>query len=87
MEYITTTELRTQSPRLINSLKKGYNVSLIYRSRVIGEIKPKQETVKTFSSRRVGKIVNKMNLTPIPQKERKRIYEQRLREKYGKNIS
>lgn len=40
MQYITTTELRTKTPELIETLSRGQSVILIHRSKVIGEFKP-----------------------------------------------
>jgi len=42
MNYITTTELRTKSSNLVESLLKGEEINLIHRSKVIGAIVPKE---------------------------------------------
>ena len=46
MDYITTTELRTQIPKLIANLFKGNRVNLVHRSKIVGEIIPKKKEIK-----------------------------------------
>ena len=48
MQYITTTQLRTESKELVKVLQEGRSVDLIHRSRVVGEIKPKIYDPKPF---------------------------------------
>ena len=88
MNYISTTDLRTQSRKLIATLKKGESVSLIYRSKGVAEIKPKKE-VKVFtksSIKKLRELVRKLNLPKISYKERDRLYRKHLMEKYGKGL-
>lgn len=87
MDYITTTQLRTNTPRLLTALQMGQTVDLIHRSEVVGEVGPKKiKGVKIFSAKRMEKIVNAMNLKPIEYKDVKQAYRKHLIEKYGKNI-
>ena len=86
MTYLTTTELRTKSSQLVASLKKGAHVSLVHRSKIIGVISPIPEE-NTFDSETFEKLRNKLNLKPTTIKEREILYQKRLKEKYGKNIS
>ncbi|KKQ59325.1 MAG: hypothetical protein US80_C0013G0002 [Candidatus Daviesbacteria bacterium GW2011_GWA2_38_17] len=85
MQYITTTELRTQSSELVEILKQGGSVSLIHRSKVIGKIEPAQKNpiaitdIKAF--RKALAEIQPKKL--IPRKDRDRVYRQRLMEKYG----
>ena len=88
MHYIRTTDLRTHSRKLIATLKKGESVSLIYRSKVVAEIKPKKE-VKVFtksSIKKLRELMRKLNLPKISYKERDRLYRKHLMEKYGKGL-
>ncbi len=89
MEYITTTNLRTQSSDLINTLKKGGSVSLIHRSQVVGVIKPKKESKALTKSDidKLRQLAKTLNLPKISYTERDRRYRMQLMEKYGKNIS
>ena len=89
MDYITTTGLRTKSTQLVSSLSKGNTISLIHRSKIIGEIKPKKETrvlIKT-DIKQLKKLADLINLPKFSYKERDRIYRKHLMEKYGKGLS
>lgn len=86
MQYITTTDLRTKSSELVNSLSKGSTVSLMHRSRIIGEIKPVKKT-KPFNAKEFKKLVDNLNLPQTTYSERDRIYKRHLMKKYGKDIS
>lgn len=86
MQFITTTELRTKSSKLVNTLKEGGSLRLIHRSKVIGEILPTYEP-KPFDPDKFEKFLD--NLKPkrlIPKKHREKIYRKHLEEKYGKNL-
>lgn len=85
MNFITTTQLRTQSSDLVEILKKGGSVSLIHRSKVIGEIKPK-ETPKPLTIEDVNqlkKLAKDLNLPKTSYKQREGLYRKHLMEKYG----
>jgi len=88
MNYITVTELRTKSSKLIKSLLKGEDFSLIYRSKVVGRIKPIQNEEKLIVSDKIVPYLAKIS----PKKHKKpesraKIYKQHLNEKYGKSVS
>lgn len=86
MEYITTTNLRTQTSQLVDALKKGGAVSLIHRSKIIGKIQPAQK-VKPFDAKAFLKIVNSLNLPKTTYIQREKIYRKHLMGKYGKGLS
>lgn len=89
MDYITTTNLRTQSSELVETLKRGGVVSLIHRSKVVGVIKP-VKVVKTLTKTDIDqlkKAAKSLNLPNISYKERERIYRKHLMDKYGKGFS
>ena len=89
MNTITTTNLRTQSRKLVQSLKEGSAVKLIHRSKVVGTIKP-QKNAKVFSSadiKDLRKLAKDANVPPFTYKERDRLYRKRLTQKYGKDLS
>lgn len=89
MDSITTTNLRTQSSDLVNTLKKGGAVSLIHRSKVVGVIKPKKEP-KVLTRTDISKLkelAKELNLPKNSYKEREKIYREHLISKYGKGIS
>lgn len=88
MNYITTTDLRTKSSKVVDELKKGSTITLVHRSKVIGEIKPKKET-KVLTKKDIEKlkeIAKKLNLPKMSIKQREKIYRKHLMEKYGKNL-
>ena len=87
MDYITTTNLRTQSSKLVNELKKGNSVSLIHRSKIVGVIKPAYPEGKPFSVEKFKKLVERLNLPKTTYKEREKIYRAHLEKKYGKGLS
>ncbi len=88
-QFITTTELREQSSKLIKALFSGKGVNLIYRSRVIAQINP-----VSFSEKIIDNPVELENLffalkskKIIPKEKRKEMYKKHLKQKYGKNLS
>lgn len=89
MNYITTTDLRTKSSKLVYTLAKGNSVSLVHRSRIIGEIKPKKQ-VKTLTKQDIEdlkKLAAELNLPKTTYAEREERYRTHLMKKYGKNLS
>lgn len=87
--FITTTELREQSSKLIQSLINGKTVNLIYRSKIIAKINPLYFEEKIIEDPKI--LENLFNsLKPkkiIPPKKRKQVYRKYLKQKYGKNLS
>lgn len=62
MQYITTTELRTESPKLIETLKIGQSVALIHRSKVVGKVHPAFEP-KPFDTNILFDLAARLPLT------------------------
>ncbi len=89
MNYITTTDLRTRSSKLVEFLKQGQSVSLVHRSRVIGEIKPKKEPKPLTEEdiKQLKKLASELNLPKLSYKKREVRYRKHLMEKYGKSFS
>lgn len=88
MNYITTTDLRTQSSQLVNSLKQGKKVSLVHRSQVIGEISPAKTDVKSFTIKKFREFIKTVApKNALSYQERNQRYRKNLEEKYGKNLS
>ena len=91
MNYITTTDLRTKSTELIKTLKEGKRISLVHRSRVVGEIRPAypEETErKTITDvKKFEEAFRKLKPKRlIPRKDRDKVYRKHLMEKYGKGL-
>lgn len=88
MDYITTTNLRTESSKLIEDLKKGRSVSLIHRSKIVGVIKPASLTAGSIDAAELRKFLTGVKPKKlVPQQQREKAYRRNLLEKYGKNIS
>ncbi len=83
MNYITTTDLRTQSSQLVQSLRKGKKISLVHRSQVIGEISPVNLGVKTFDVEKFRNYVKESKPGDVlSNQDREHIYGKHLEEKY-----
>ena len=90
MQIITTTELRTKSKELINTLLSGRSVSLIHRSKIIAEFKPKKASPKVFSvkdAEEIIKIAEKMGLPKLSDEEMDKKYREAIMKKHGKGLS
>ncbi len=88
MNYITTTDLRTQSSQLVQSLKLGKKISLVHRSQVIGEISPVRTDAKSFDIKRFRTFVKTAKLQDnLSYQERDKLYRKHLEKKYGKGLS
>jgi len=87
MNYITTTQLRTMSSKLINSLLRGEKVNLVHRSKLVGVIKPEIQKTKIFNAKRFLKNTRKIHLPILDDKKIEKRYREHLNEKYGKSIS
>ena len=87
MNYITTTDLRTQSSKLVQSLKEGKKISLVHRSRVIGVIEPSHEEPKKFDAVKFKQFVKDLNLSRTTYAQREKKYRAYMMKKYGKDIS
>lgn len=89
MQYITTTELRTMSKKLVETLREGQSVDLVHRSRVVGRVQPIQE-LKPLTKEDIEKIkqlAKKLNLPKLSYRERERRYRKHIMEKYGQGLS
>ncbi len=89
MDYITTTDLRTKSSQLINSLEKGSSVPLVHRSQIVGIIKPQKKLTMLSQAdiTELKKLAKKASLPARTYDERQKLYQKHLQKKYGKNIS
>lgn len=88
MNYITTTQLRTQSSDLIANIMAGRSIQLIHRSKVVATISPAvDKSPKFFNAERFGKLVDKLNLPKTTYEQRDRIYRKHLMDKYGQGLS
>lgn len=87
MNYITTTDLRTKSTELVDSLKNGRSVSLIHRSQVVGKIVPDGDTkLKTIDAKKLEGIINDLDLPVLTLTEIDRRYRKAMMQKHGKGL-
>lgn len=87
MQYITTTQLRTESRKLIKTLTAGGTLRLIHRSKIIGEIMPTYEP-KPFNPAAFEKFLDRLKPKKlVARKDRDKIYRKHLEDKYGKGLS
>ncbi len=87
MQYITTTELRTKASQLVKELKNGSSVTLIHRSKVVGQFRPAQPEPKPFDPEAFDKVINGLNLPQTTSSQREKIYRKHLMDKYDKGLS
>lgn len=88
MQYITTTDLRTQSSHLVALLSQGRKTALVHRSKIIGEILPVPPGAKLFDVKKFRKFIKGPSYQrDLSYEERDVVYRKHLEEKYGKGIS
>lgn len=90
MNLITTTELRTKVPLILNLLSRGESLDLIHRSKLVGEIKPKKYAGKVLTTAGIERIIalaKKMHLPKLTEKQMERNYRAHIMKKYGKGLS
>lgn len=85
MNYITTTQLRTDSTRLVAALRIGEKISLIHRSQIIGVISPPENKNKTIQS--TEELSDFLRLISpqgkLTEGKREKTYRKHLTAKYG----
>lgn len=87
MNYITTTDLRTEAPQLIEQLKKGSTVTLIHRSSIIGVITPVGDIPRLFDVETFKGVLKDGFDIPQDVVDRKKLFEKHVKERYGKRLS
>lgn len=87
MQYITTTELRTKSKKLVEMLREGRSIDLVHRSKVVGEIKPKIYDPKPFDPDKFSKIVKKLNFPRLTLRQIETRYRAAMMKKHGQGLS
>lgn len=90
MQYLTTTQLRTQSTDLVKALLAGQSINLIHRSKVVGEISPVVNETNPLTEKDILEIkclAQNLNLPKLSYNQREKIYRRRLTQKYGRGLS
>ena len=88
-EYITTTELREQSSKLVASLLLGEDVKLVHRSKIIGVIKPVKAKASPLKNlEQFGRELAAVRpASLVSRKDREKLYRKYMEKKHGKGIS
>ena len=89
MNYLSTTDLRTKTAKLRDSLKKGESTYILHRSKVIGVIEPYENMTKVFTLEKLRKLHKAFPPAKIhyTYEQREKIWAKHLMEKYGKSVS
>jgi len=90
MQLITTTQLRTKSKELVETLLAGRSVNLIHRSKIIAEVRPKDNEPRIFTRKdaeEIRAIARKLNLPKLSDKEIDRRYRVAMMKKHGQYLS
>lgn len=85
---MTTTELRTKTKELVKALENQEVISLVHRSKIIGEVMPKRtENVKTINSKRLANALKKFEPTKrMIQKQIMKIYDHYMMFRHGPRV-
>lgn len=98
--YISTTDLRTKTPLIVETLKRGEKITLLHRSKLMGLIVPQVDGLQEVDSQQ-KKINRKKNFESFMQalkearegaqittdEKREQIYRKHITKKYGKDFS
>lgn len=86
MNYLTTTDLRTKTNTLIQTILAGGSVDLIHRSQVIARVQPAVKLTKVMTKKDIEEIqqgARELNLPRLSYAEREKRYRKHLEQKYG----
>lgn len=84
MQYLTTTDLRTKSSKLVALLKRNSTITLIHRSKIVGVVKPAEITYKPLDVKKFKQLLkNSRPKKLIPRNQREEVYRKYLKQKYG----
>lgn len=84
-QYISTTELREQSSKVVARLKLGEDLLLVHRSQIIGVIKPMDRKAKRITdlAKFQAALAASKPAKIIPRHLRDAVYRRNLEKKYG----
>jgi len=87
MEYITFTQLRTNTNNLAKALKRGDEVKLIRRSAVVGRVVPySNKKIKTINAKKLQAKIDELDLPRLTLKEIDRRYRIAMMKKHGQGL-
>ncbi len=87
MEYITFTQLRTNTNNLAKALKRGDEIKLIRRSAVVGRVVPySNKKIKTINAKKLQAKIDELDLPRLTLKEIDRRYRIAMMKKHGQGL-
>ncbi len=90
MQIVTMTELTRKTGKMIKALDEGKELTLLYRSKVIGTIKPERKP-KVITEEKLRELEAAIRAAKpkklIPRHKRDEVYRKNLEEKYGTRVS
>ena len=86
MEFITTTQLRTQAPKILAQLKLGKSIRLVHRSKIVGSITP-EINAKTFNPELFFEALRDLPPISVSSKQADKNYHEHIMKKYGQGLS
>jgi len=87
MEYITFTQLRTNTNNLAKALKRGDEIKLIRRSAVVGRVVPySNKKIKTINAKKLEAKIDELDLPRLTLKEIDRRYRIAMMKKHGQGL-
>ena len=84
---LTTTDLRSKTVKLVDTLKKGGEVILVHRSKIIGRIKPAEAEAKNFQRNDFRRFTSKLKLPKLSDNQIRKRYSDYIKENYGQDLS
>jgi antitoxin (DNA-binding transcriptional repressor) of toxin-antitoxin stability system len=87
MHHITFTQLRTDSNELSLALRRGEEVKLIRRSRIIGTIIPNDtEAIKQIDAKKLQAKINQLGFKKLTSEQIDKRYRTAMMKKHGKSL-
>lgn len=87
MNYITTTQLRTQTTAFVEALLAGKAIDLVHRSKNLGTLTLEPSSTKTTNHKRLAKNIASLKLPYLTPQQAKKNYHDHITKKYGQSLS
>jgi hypothetical protein len=91
MEFITSTQIRSQFPKALAMLRLGKTIHILHRSKIVGLLNPPNNTSKKIFTQKDSEIVRataiKFNRPPLTCEEIDRKYRAAMMKKHGQHLS
>lgn len=91
MEFITSTQIRSQFPKALAMLRLGKTIHILHRSKIVGLLNPPNNTSNKIFTKKdaenIQKLSKKLNLPIISDEEIDRRYRKAMMKKHGHYFS